>query len=65
MSALNGDRLDQLTCLKPETTVALLGSSGVGKSTLINRLLGRDVQKVAEISEVDLKRRHDDRQTTR
>ncbi len=31
------------TYLAPGRTVALLGSSGVGKSTLINRLLGRDV----------------------
>src|SRR5262249_12189933 len=30
-------------------TVALLGSSGVGKSTLINRLLGREAQRVQEL----------------
>jgi len=36
-------------------TIAFLGMSGVGKSTLINRLVGRDVQKVREV------RAHDDR----
>jgi ribosome biogenesis GTPase len=30
-------------------TVALLGSSGVGKSTLTNALLGRDAQRVADL----------------
>jgi ribosome biogenesis GTPase len=44
--------------LKPGQTVALLGSSGVGKSTLINRLLGSDVQKVIGIREHDDRGRH-------
>ena len=39
-------------------TGALIGSSGVGKSTLINRLLGNDVQKTQGIREVDAKGRH-------
>ena len=39
-------------------TVALVGSSGVGKSTLINWLVGRDVQEVAEIRSSDAKGRH-------
>jgi ribosome biogenesis GTPase len=44
--------------LRPAQTVALLGSSGVGKSTLINRLLGRDLLKVNAISDADGKGRH-------
>jgi ribosome biogenesis GTPase len=39
-------------------TGALLGSSGVGKSTIINRLVGRDVQKTREIRASDAKGRH-------
>ena len=39
-------------------TGALLGSSGVGKSTIINRLLGEDVQKTREVRDADSKGRH-------
>jgi ribosome biogenesis GTPase len=39
-------------------TAALLGSSGVGKSTIINRLAGADVQKTREVREADSKGRH-------
>ncbi len=39
-------------------TVALLGSSGVGKSTLINALAGEDVQAISGIREGDAKGHH-------
>lgn len=39
-------------------TGALLGSSGVGKSTIINRLVGEDVRKTREVRAVDWKGRH-------
>ena len=39
-------------------TGALLGSSGVGKSTLINRLVGEEVQKTREVRAADSKGRH-------
>ena len=43
VSNLTGEGLDDLDALLPaRQTVVLLGSSGVGKSTLINRLLGDD-----------------------
>ena len=39
-------------------TIALLGSSGVGKSTIVNRLLGSAVQSVRESRDGDAKGRH-------
>jgi ribosome biogenesis GTPase len=39
-------------------TVTLLGSSGVGKSTLINSLAGGEVQATGEIRDADAKGRH-------
>lgn len=59
VSAKHGEGLQALTpYLSPAQTVALIGSSGVGKSTLVNRLVGRDLLKTAEISDVDGKGRH-------
>lgn len=43
--------------LKPGTTSAFIGSSGVGKSTLINKLLGEDVLATASVGNAD-KGRH-------
>jgi ribosome biogenesis GTPase len=39
-------------------TVALVGSSGVGKSTLINVLYGNEVSRTGEVSEHDERGRH-------
>ena len=38
--------------------MVLLGSSGVGKSTIVNRLLGRAIQEVREVRESDSRGRH-------
>lgn len=51
--------LEELSaCIKPGETIALLGSSGVGKSTLINTLYGEEIQQVQDIREGDDKGRH-------
>lgn len=44
--------------LKQGSTIAVLGSSGVGKSTLVNTLLGKALQSTGGIREDDSKGRH-------
>jgi ribosome biogenesis GTPase / thiamine phosphate phosphatase len=44
--------------LKPRKTIVFLGSSGVGKSSLVNALAGETVMAVNEIREDDSKGRH-------
>ncbi len=44
--------------LEPGRTMALLGSSGVGKSTIINRLLGESRQKTQAVRSADSRGRH-------
>ena len=39
-------------------TIVFLGSSGVGKSTLVNTLYGREVMKTSEVRENDSRGRH-------
>jgi ribosome biogenesis GTPase len=51
VSNVTGEGVDELAAyLAPARTVALLGSSGVGKSTLANRLLGGAVQATKELA---------------
>ena len=54
-----GEGLEQLApYLAPGHTAALLGSSGVGKTTIINRLTGDDSRRTREVRESDARGRH-------
>ncbi len=59
VSALTDDGIDELRAYAMGgKTIALVGSSGVGKSTLLNRLVERDAQKISHIRSEDDKGRH-------
>lgn len=59
VSAKTGKGLEDLKeYLKPGITIALMGSSGVGKSTLVNTIAGEEIMKVNEIRESDARGKH-------
>jgi ribosome biogenesis GTPase len=58
-SGVSGDGITALRELVPEgETMALLGASGVGKSTLINALVGDHALRTSEVRENDQRGRH-------
>jgi ribosome biogenesis GTPase len=58
-STVDGRGLDEITnLLSPDITAVFIGSSGVGKSSIINYLVGQDVQKVKEVRAADNKGKH-------
>jgi len=58
-SALKGDGLKAIRGhLAPGITMCIVGSSGVGKSTLVNQLYGEEWQWVSEVNETTGKGRH-------
>ncbi len=58
-STLNNNGIDELNkFIKKNYTYAFVGSSGTGKSTLINKLLGYDLQKTNEIRIKDDRGKH-------
>ena len=59
ISSLTGAGLDQLApYVQPRRTLAFIGSSGVGKSSLVNALAGEELMPTLEIREWDSKGRH-------
>ncbi|WP_040428907.1 ribosome small subunit-dependent GTPase A [Acetivibrio cellulolyticus] len=59
ISSITGEGIEGIRkYLAPGKTVTLLGSSGVGKSTLINTLAGKELFKTQEIREDDSRGRH-------
>lgn len=59
VSAFTGDGLAQFAAfLKPGITAVFLGSSGVGKSSLINALAGQEVMATKAVREDDARGRH-------
>ncbi len=59
LSATEGQGIDRLnSMIGPGETVAFLGSSGVGKSSLVNRLIGYEQLKTRAVREDDSRGRH-------
>lgn len=59
VSSQTGQGLEQLAeYLKPSKTIVFMGSSGVGKSSLVNALAGEEIMAVNEIREDDSRGRH-------
>jgi len=59
MSAEKGDGLNQLDdYLEPGKTAVLIGSSGVGKSTIMNALMGQHVREIGAVRTADQRGRH-------
>ncbi len=59
VSARTGEGLDRLGAyLQPGKTLVFLGSSGVGKSSLVNALAGEEIMATGDIRESDSRGRH-------
>ncbi|MCH5374915.1 MAG: ribosome small subunit-dependent GTPase A, partial [Planctomycetes bacterium] len=57
-SAESGDGIDAIEALLASRCGIIVGQSGVGKSSIINRLIGEDILRTSEISEKWREGRH-------
>jgi ribosome biogenesis GTPase len=57
-SAVSGERMDDVRNLLASHCSIIVGQSGVGKSSIINRLLGKEAQRTSEISDKSREGRH-------
>jgi ribosome biogenesis GTPase len=59
VSAITGQGMEALRArIQPATTAVLIGSSGVGKSTIVNNFVGREQMAVKEVREDDDEGQH-------
>lgn len=59
ISAMDGDSIERVRAIiNPGSMAVLIGKSGVGKSSLINLLVGSEVRAVGDVREGDGKGRH-------
>jgi len=59
VSSVSGHGVDQVReLLQPNMTYVAVGSSGVGKSTLLNVLSGAELMKTSQVREYDQRGRH-------
>lgn len=58
-STTSGAGMEELrSLLRPCRTLALLGPSGAGKSSIVNRLVGADLQSTGTVRDADARGRH-------
>lgn len=58
-SAIDGTGIDELrSAIEPGETLVFIGPSGVGKSTLVNAIVGADIAETAEVRSGDRRGRH-------
>lgn len=58
LSALEGEGIEELQELCRGKVTALVGQSGVGKSTIVNSMLGADVRETGSVRSSDSRGRH-------